>query len=132
MKTNTLNIKLVGEVTYGNGLGRTLGFPTANLRASEEVAGVVSGVYSAVATIDGTSHPAVVNIGRSPSVVENGVVRIEAHLLDFEGNLYGRTLELELLHFLRPEQKFASREALCEQIAKDCTQTRNLLVISCQ
>ena len=132
MKTNTLNIKLVGEVTYGNGLGRTLGFPTANLRASEEVAGVVSGVYSAVATIDGTSHPAVVNIGRSPSVVENGVVRIEAHLLDFEGNLYGRTLELELLHFLRPEQKFASRETLCEQIAKDCTQTRNLLVISCQ
>ena len=132
MKTNTLNIKVVGEVTYGNGLGRTLGFPTANLRASEEVAGVVSGVYSAVATIDGTSHPAVVNIGRSPSVVENGVVRIEAHLLDFEGNLYGRTLELELLHFLRPEQKFTSREALCEQIAKDCTQTRNLLVISCQ
>ena len=127
MKTNTLNIKLVGEVTYGNGLGRTLGFPTANLRASEEVAGVVSGVYSAVATIDGTSHPAVVNIGRSPSVVENGEVRIEAHLLDFEGDLYGRTLAVELRQFIRPEHKFTSTEALCAQITLDCESARKAL-----
>ena len=120
LKTNTLNIKLVGEVIYGNGLGRTMGFPTANLHASEEVAEITSGVYAAVATVDNIPHPAVVNIGRSPSAVENGAVRIE-------GNLYGSTLEVELLHFLRPEQKFASREALCEQIAKDCAQTRNVL-----
>ncbi len=118
---------MVGEVTYGNGLGRILGFPTANLRASEQVAEVASGVYAAVATVDDTTYPAVVNIGRSPSVVENGVVRIEAHLLDFEGDLYGRTLRVELLHFLRPEQKFASRETLCKQIAKDCKNARELL-----
>ena len=129
LKTNTLNIKLVGEVIYGNGLGRTMGFPTANLHASEEVAEITSGVYAAVATVDNIPHPAVVNIGRSPSVVENGAVRIEVHLLDFEGNLYGSTLEVELLHFLRPEQKFASREALCEQIANDCAQTRKLLTV---
>lgn len=127
MKTNTLNIKLVGEVTYGNGLGRTLGFPTANLRSADTPCDIEGGVYVAIATVDGATHPAVVNIGCSPSVVENGVVRIEAHLLDFEGDLYGHTLELELLHFLRPEQKFASREALCGQIAHDCALTRQML-----
>ena len=119
---------MVGEVIYGNGLGRTLGFPTANLRASDSLSGVGSGVWAAIATIDGAEHPAVVNIGRSPSVVENGDVRIEAHLLDFEGNLYGRTLEIELRQFIRPEQRFASREALCAQITLDCEIARKALV----
>ncbi|MBQ3070210.1 MAG: riboflavin kinase [Tidjanibacter sp.] len=127
MKTNTLNIKLVGEVIYGNGLGRTIGFPTANLRSTASALQVACGVYAGVATVDGTDHPAVVNIGYSPSVVEGGELRVEAHLLDFEGNIYGHRLELTLLHFMRAEQKFPSHTALCAQIAHDCTEARKLL-----
>ena len=127
MKTNTLNIKLVGEVIYGNGLGRTIGFPTANLRSTASALQVACGVYAGVATVDGTDHPAVVNIGYSPSVVEGGELRVEAHLLDFEGNLYGHRLELTLLHFMRAEQKFPSHTALCAQIAHDCAEARKLL-----
>lgn len=127
LKTKHLNIKLVGEVTYGNGLGRTFGFPTANLLSSEQTEGVECGVYAAQATVDGERHLAVVNIGRSPSVVENGVVRVEAHLLDFDGDLYGHTIEVELLHFIRSERKFASQEALREQIRHDCATARDLL-----
>ena len=118
---------MVGEVIYGNGLGRTLGFPTANLRATDAISEVESGVWAAIATVDGTKHPAVVNIGRSPSVVENGEVRIEAHLLDFEGDLYGRTLAVELRQFIRPEHKFTSTEALCAQITLDCESARKAL-----
>lgn len=119
---------MVGEVIYGNGLGRTLGFPTANLRATDSLTDVESGVWAAVVTIGGAEYPAVVNIGRSPSVVENGEVRIEAHLLDFEGDLYGRTLEVKLRQFIRPEQKFATREALCAQISLDCESARKVLI----
>jgi riboflavin kinase/FMN adenylyltransferase len=62
---------------------------------------------------------AVVNIGRSPSVVENGERRVEAHLVDFEGDIYNQEITLRLLFHLREERKFPSREALVEQIARD-------------
>ncbi len=119
MKTNAQNIKLVGRVTYGNGLGRHLGFPTANVEPSAEMPPIEDGVWAGYAFVEGKCYPAVINIGFSPSVVAHGGRRIEAHLVGFEGNIYGREVVLELRHHLREERKFPSREALVEQIGAD-------------
>lgn len=111
---------LAGEVVVGDRLGRQLGFPTANL----EVNGLVlppSGVYAAVATGPEVRRAAAVNIGRRPTVASGGapVLRVEAHLLGFDGDLYGRRLELEMGDWLREERAFPSRGALVEQIRGD-------------
>lgn len=119
MKTNHQTIKIVGNVTYGNGLGRELGFPTANIEPQAPLVGIAEGVWAGYATIQGKEFMAVVNIGHSPSVVEGGRLRVEAHIIGFEGDLYDKELQLSLLHHLRPEHKFPSREALVEQITRD-------------
>lgn len=119
LKTNPLNINLVGRVIYGNGLGSRFGFPTANIACAEIPAEVEDGVYVGRCEIGGKDFRAVVNIGRSPSVVENGVRRVEAHILGFSGDLYGSELALQLVCFLRPEQKFASFDLLRAQILRD-------------
>ena len=95
-----MNPLVKGKVAGGNRLGRTLGFPTANIPLKEDDP-VCNGVYAARVRIDGTEHEAVVNVGHRPTV-GNGPDRVlEAHLLDFEGDLYGQTIEVELLEFLR-------------------------------
>ncbi|MBL9134624.1 MAG: riboflavin biosynthesis protein RibF [Verrucomicrobiales bacterium] len=113
-----------GDVVMGDQLGRTLGFPTANLA----VAGLVlppMGVYTAIAHLQGRRIPAAVNIGRRPTVADSAPeTRVEAHLLDFEGDLYGARLELELAERLRPETRFPSREALVDQIGRDVFEVR--------
>lgn len=106
-------------MTYGNGLGQHLGFPTANLAPAEPLVGVADGVWAGSVLLDGREWVAVVNIGYSPSVVEQGTHRIEAHIVGYKGNLYGSTLTLTLRYHLRAERKFPSREALVEQIARD-------------
>ena len=91
-----MNPLVKGKVAGGNRLGRTLGFPTANIPLKEDDP-VCNGVYAARVRIDGTEHEAVVNVGHRPTV-GNGPDRVlEAHLLDFEGDLYGQTIEVELL-----------------------------------
>jgi riboflavin kinase/FMN adenylyltransferase len=119
LKTNNQTIKIVGRVTSGNALGHLLGFPTANLKPTVELAQVADGVWAAWASVEGRDYMAVVNIGCSPSVVENGERRVEAHLVDFEGDIYNQEITLRLLFHLREERKFPSREALVEQIARD-------------
>jgi riboflavin kinase / FMN adenylyltransferase len=110
---------LCGTVLKGDQLGRKLGFPTANI----DVAGLVmppQGVYAAHASESGTIHRAVVNIGYRPTIRSTvPELRVEAHLLDFEGNLYGKELELTFVAKLRNEEKFPSVEALVEQIKRD-------------
>lgn len=127
MKTNLQTIKIVGKVTYGNGLGHRLGYPTANIEPQAPLTGVAEGVWAGYATVDGEDFWAVVNIGRSPSVVEGGRLRVEAHIIGFEGDLYNKELCLKLLHHLRTEQKFPSKEALVEQIARDKARTIEIL-----
>lgn len=117
MKTKAHNIKIVAPVTYGNGLGGKLGFPTANLSSAPD--DIREGVWAAIAQVAGRSYKAVVNVGYSPSVIENGQRRVEVHIVDFEGNLYEQEVGVELRHYLREERKFASREALIEQIGRD-------------
>lgn len=127
MKTKHQNIKIVGRVTYGNGLGQRFGFPTANLTPTEQLEGVSDGVWAAVAEVDGKLWHAVVNIGFSPSVVAAGGRRIEAHIMGYEGDLYGKTLTLSLRHYIREERKFPTREALIEQIGHDRDRAEELL-----
>ena len=127
MKTKQQNIKIVGRVTYGNGLGQRFGFPTANLVPTAEVEGVADGVWAAVAEVDGGVWHAVVNIGFSPSVITAGGRRVEAHLMGYEGDLYGKTITLTLRHHIREERKFPTREALIEQIGRDRDRAEELL-----
>ena len=117
---------LTGTVISGRRLGRTLGIPTANLSVSEGILVPKFGVYAARAVFDGQTRPAVVNIGVRPTV-DGHTVTVEPWILDFDGDLYGHSLCLELIDFLRPEQKFASLEALKSEILRNAETVRSLL-----
>lgn len=116
---------LVGEVVTGQQLGRTIGFPTANLAVPAEKFLPQRGVYCVwVEGADAAAIPGVMNIGQRPTI--NGLTQtIEVHLLDWSGDLYGKTLTVSLDAFLRPEQKFASLDALKQQIQHDANQARS-------
>jgi riboflavin kinase/FMN adenylyltransferase len=120
--------RLAGQVVAGAQRGRTLGIPTANVAVNEETAVPAVGVYAARAHHAGGAGPAVVNIGFRPTFdgAEPRPV-IEAHLLDFDGDLYGTTLTLEFIARLRPEQKFPGIEALVAQIRRDIESARAIL-----
>lgn len=115
---------LTGTVISGRHLGRTLGIPTANLSVSEGILVPKFGVYAARAVFDGQTRPAVVNIGVRPTV-DGHTVTVEPWILDFDGDLYGHTLRLELTDYLRPEQKFASLEALKSEILRNAETVRS-------
>ncbi len=107
-----------GEVVGGNKIGRRLGFPTANIRVEESL-NAANGVYRARVEAAGKTWDAIVNLGHKPSVSGNGTRVLEANLLGFEGDLYGQTIAVELLEFIRPERRFDSFDALRQQIALD-------------
>lgn len=106
---------LEGEVVRGQGLGRQLGFPTANLKVSEPPE---RGVYKVSVALD-KAWPAVCNVGVRPTVSGEAKVHVEIHIPGFTGDLYGKTLTVSFLAKIREEQKFPSVEALKEQIARD-------------
>ena len=116
---------LDGTVSHGDERGRTLGYPTANLVPQEGYATPGHGVYAGRAkTQDGRWHAAAVNVGVRP-MFESGLGElIEAHLLDFEGDLYDQLLRVEFLKRLRGEKRFVSIEALLEQMNLDVEATR--------
>ena len=108
-----------GVTVPGKHLGSELGFPTANLEVPPGETMPKSGVYVALAELDGRHFTAILSQGKHPTAPDS-MPTIEAHLLDFEGgDLYGKKLELTYVHFLRPELKFASLEELKQAIAKD-------------
>ncbi|MBD5360825.1 MAG: riboflavin biosynthesis protein RibF [Bacteroides sp.] len=110
-----------GKVVTGRQIGRTIGFPTANIQPSEANALMPPiGVYAG--EVDG--RPAVINIGRRPTVNNGNDVTIEVHILDFQGDLYGRHLRVEFLRRLRPEMKFSGLDELKAQIQKDIDNAR--------
>jgi riboflavin kinase/FMN adenylyltransferase len=122
-----------GEVVEGDRRGRTLGFPTANLAPQSEIlpaAGVYAGMLrllDAGEPAPGPWLPAVTNVGRRPTFLEGQALVAEAHLIDFEGDLYGRSVELDFRHRLRAEQKFSGVDALRDQIARDVQDARSRL-----
>jgi len=118
--------RLSGAVISGDQRGRKLGFPTANLRPDPLRVLPADGVYAAWAAWGGACRPAVLNIGHRPSF-EGHEYLLEVHVLDYEGTLYGKNLELHLVQYLRPEMRFADVSQLIAQIARDVEAARGLL-----
>jgi riboflavin kinase/FMN adenylyltransferase len=114
---------LRGPVVHGAERGRTIGFPTANIAVTPDRAMPAFGVYVTRAHTDGRSFMAATNIGIKPTF-EDELPTVEAYLLDFEGDLYGREVRIELLHRLRPEAKFDGMDALIAAIAAEVESTR--------
>ncbi len=110
-------MKIKGTVVAGSRIGRTLGYPTANIPVEDSL-DLQNGVYAAWVWYDGRRYGAMANLGVKPTFPGSGRV-LELHLLDFEGDLYGAELEVELTGFIRPERRFASPEELRAQIAHD-------------
>lgn len=116
--------RLTGTVVSGRKLGRTMGIPTANLALPEGIVEPRYGVYACKALVNGQSYLAVTNVGTRPTV-DGHHVTVEAWLLDFSGDLYGKSLSLQFYRFLRPEQKFACLSDLQAEIQKNGAQVRD-------
>lgn len=119
-------MKISGIIVHGKQLGRTIGFPTANLQPDAPAAVTAdNGVYVARIAIEGYPEPlkCMLNQGSHPTAPE-GAPTIEAHILDFDDDIYDRRAEVEYLVFLRPERKFPSLDALKEQLKADLERTR--------
>lgn len=116
-------VSLCGVVTHGDGIGRTMGTPTANICPEPGIVLPRRGVYIAMAHITQGAYPAVTNIGRRPTV-DGEQLRVESWLPDFAGDLYGQTLRLELWEYLRPERKFSTLSALEAEIKQNAEAAR--------
>ena len=116
-----------GTVIHGLQNGRKMGFPTANLGPYCEFMQIpADGVYAALATVDGETWPAMLNIGFRPTF-EGKARTIEAHLLDFDRDIYFHELSLEFVEFLRPERRFSSPQELASQLEADRNKVRQTL-----
>lgn len=109
--------RISGPVVTGAGRGRKLGFPTANIQFAQELV-PLPGVYVVEAEVDGERRPGVANVGFNPTFGENSL-GVEVHLLDFEGDLYGKAVSVLFRDRIRDERKFKSVDELARQIAKD-------------
>lgn len=118
---------LTGIVTKGRQLGRTIGYPTANITIPEDYKLIpAAGVYVATATLEGKEYGGMLNIGSNPTVGTGGL-NIEINLFDFDADIYGATIQVRLLTRLRDEQKFTSLDALKEQLGNDKAAARQYL-----
>lgn len=123
------NYALCGPVNPGDGRGRTIGIPTANVEVPTDKALPANGVYACYAWVDGQKHKAVTNIGVRPTFTSGEQLqRVEAHLLDANADYYGKTMRLEFVERLRGEQKFPSVDALVSQIHADIAAARTILL----
>ena len=118
---------LTGTVVTGRRLGRSLGFPTANIELPQGVIVPKHGVYACRAYVDRDRYMAVCNVGNRPTV-RGHQVRTETWLLDFDGDLYGQSVTLEFMYFLRPEQRFGSLDELKEAVMTDAENTRKFFL----
>jgi riboflavin kinase/FMN adenylyltransferase len=116
----TYNYTISGKITEGFRVGRTIGFPTANIQPGEANKVVPAcGVYAVYARTGDHKYDGMLYIGRRPTLHNGDNISIEANLFDFEGDLYGRELTVEFIDFVRPERKFSDIDALREQISRD-------------
>ena len=117
---------LTGTVVRGHRRGRTIGYPTANLDFSETKAIPGEGVYAGVVTSGGDTRRAMINIGKNPTFGQD-YVTVEAHLLDFDADLYGEQLRVHFLHRIRDEIKFSGLKELKARLDEDAAETRRLV-----
>jgi len=112
--------RLEGTIIEGDRLGRKIGFPTANLNISDKNKMIPGeGVYAGQVVRGTKKYPAMIYIGKRPTVTDQGEKRIEVHLFDFSGNLYGETLQIEFVDFIRESKPFKSTEELKNQLIAD-------------
>ena len=112
-------------MVQGDRLGRTIGYPTANVRVPEGKA-LPLGVFAARTFVDGQGHPGMANVGYRPTV--NGrELRFEVHLFDYSGDLYGQEVQVKFWHFLRGEVRFGGLEELKAQLGRDAQAAREAL-----
>lgn len=122
------NYSVSGPIIRGDGRGRTIGIPTANVDVPFEKAVPANGVYACWVTARGEKHKAVTNIGVRPTFTTGEVVpRVEAHILDYDADLYDQTITVEFVERLRGEQKFAGIDALLAQIKLDIARAKEIL-----
>ena len=113
-----------GRIKKGAGRGRQIGFPTANLDFSENLMIPAGGVYITRTIIDSQPYFSLTNVGNNPTFVEDELVNVETHILDFDRDIYGEVVRIEFLSYLRIEKKFSSVNELSRQIEKDILSTR--------
>jgi riboflavin kinase/FMN adenylyltransferase len=119
---------LTGNVVRGDGRGRKLNIPTANIEVSSEKAIPANGVYACYVYVDGIKHAAVTNVGIRPTFTpDKADANIEAHLLDYDADLYEQNLRLEFIERLRPEKKFNGVDELLKQIHTDIAKAKEIL-----
>jgi riboflavin kinase/FMN adenylyltransferase len=116
---------VTAQVIHGDKRGRTLGYPTANLRLGADC-GLKHGIYAVRASVSGTLYDGVASFGRRPTF-DNGAVLLEVFLFDFTGDLYGAVLDVAFIGWIRPEMKFDSADALVQRMDQDASQARHLL-----
>jgi riboflavin kinase/FMN adenylyltransferase len=112
---------VTGVVVHGDHRGRELGYPTANIPLEGPTSALPFGIYAGRVL----GHPAAVSVGVRPTFGDGLAPILEAYLLDFDGDLYGQELTVELLEYLRPELRFDSLDSLVDQIAADVDQVRS-------
>lgn len=117
---------LAGTVIHGDGRGRHLGFPTANVSLVEDYLIPPYGVYAVNIWIQGVKHPAIANIGVRPTFHKSDL-SVEIHILDYYGDIYSEQVEVEVIKMIRPERNFASVNELVEQVQKDTETARRIL-----
>jgi riboflavin kinase/FMN adenylyltransferase len=116
---------LRGQVAVGDRRGRILGFPTANVVPDQAVVIPARGVYAGFVRVGKALYPACTNVGLAPTF-QRGESRVEAYLIDFEGDLYGRVVDVSFVRRIRSEKKFSGVEELKEQIARDVEAARRI------
>jgi riboflavin kinase/FMN adenylyltransferase len=121
------NYSVSGRIMSGQRLGRSLGVPTANI-VLEPTNRLAHGIYAVQARLDGRAFPAVASFGTRPTV-DGGAPLLEVHLLDFDGDLYGREMEVEFIERIRDERKFDSIPALAAEMERDKERARAILAI---
>ena len=121
-------MKIEGTVVHGRALGRTIGFPTANVQAEKREGDGADGVYAAWFSFEGKHLPCMVNIGHHPTLPGGGK-SVEAHIFDCSEDLYGLRVVVETVAFLRGEVKFSSLGELRLQLERDARRSREILNI---
>lgn len=113
-----------GTVIHGRGIGKLVGMPTANLKVEQEHELPTAGVYIAKVLLDGRTYYGITHIGTRPTVDGDRDISVETHILNFNEDLYGREMEIQLFTKLRSPQRFDNLSLLLEQIIKDCISVR--------